>query len=65
MKNIYVTFKKVSGMEKANYQSASILTSLSKIFEEIIHCQTSLLFEDSHQSISLVLENVIVHNHVY
>ena len=52
-------------MDKANYQSASILTNLSKIFEEIIHCQTSLLFEDSHQSISLNLENVIVHNHVY
>lgn len=53
LKNIYVTFKKISGMEKANYQSASILPNLSKISEEIKHCQASLLFEDFHISISL------------
>ena len=52
LKNIYVTFKKISGMEKANYQSASILPNL-KIFEEIIHCQASLPFKDFHISISL------------
>ena len=39
-------------MEKANYQSASILPNL-KIFEEIIHCQASLPFKDFHISISL------------
>ena len=52
-------------MEKIIYKLVSILPNLSKILKELcIGKEISLLFVDYHQSVRLVLENVIVHNNV-